>query len=190
MITPALNLPPRDLERFDAALLRCGGQTTPALNMGAVAALIRQVQAFCLSNRGRTCRGNSYEGWPADIVFRWLAFHWYAQQLFLARKRGALVGCLVAWPTTVAEIERREAAGEPQFQWEVGRPGDAWIVGDFVTLPQDRAGTVCRLEQLATARWPDWKLRRIFTWYRGRLDESRHGALARFFSNAKPSVAA
>ena len=143
----------------------------------AVAAELRQVAVFCLAH-GARC----YPGCPPDRVFRYLAFQRLTGGLVVCRQGPDIEGVLIAWPTTTAETLRRAAAGEFHFNWRPPAPGgDALMIADVISLR--RRDSVFRLLQMASARWPDWKMRRLFTHRSGRLVEIAPRLAERFFAH-------
>lgn len=167
--------------RADTALLKSGRR--PGMSLAEVGRLIRELQQFAGAFGGAWF----FRDWPADTVFRYLAFHWCARQIVIVREAGRLAGYLVMWPADIEQIRQRELVGAPHFDWRIASGGDAYILADVVTAPWARpGGAVRRLEQLATAQWPDWKLRTIYTWRRGRLIELRPAALERFLHGQPP----
>ena len=139
---------------------------------------VRGLHAFALDHGG-AC----YDGWPHDLVFRYLAWQFCARQICVVHDRASieLAGFLVLWPDDSTQIRYREAEGLPHFDWQLRSGGDSYILAEVIVREGDRGWAVRRLGELAARRWPDWKLRRLFTWRRGRLVELNPAAVARCF---------
>ena len=124
---------------------------------------LHQTAVFCLTHAPKL-----YVGWTGEKVFKWLAFQLLTGGLVVVGSRD-IEGVLIAWPDSAEEILRRERTGEFHFNWRRPMPmaeADALLIADVIVKSSAHFGKseiVSRLVQKATARWPDWKLRRIFT---------------------------
>ena len=133
--------------------------------------------------------GACFKGWTFDKVFRYLAFHALSQHLAAdLDAAGHVRGLMVAWPTSAAEIRRREAAGEPYWHWELPKPGgDAVMLAEVIAargVTRAQRGQekqiIGRLADAAMRRSPDWKSRKFFTWRHGRLHSLSWATITRF----------
>jgi hypothetical protein len=138
---------------------------------------VRELALFCLAS-GRHLFGD----WTGEKLFKYLAFQWMTGQLLWLRgDDGEIAGVLIGWREFAAEILRRGPGDH--FNWSPGVDGgDALMIGDVIVRKSEsgKAG-LTRLLQLASARWPDWKMRRVFTHRRHKLVELRPAVLARLF---------
>ena len=153
--------------------------TTHQAPMRATAGLIRQIVCFCLQHGARL-----YRDWPADRIFKYFAFHFLTGDLLVTFEGTEIAGALIGWRECAATIEERHLKKEYHFNWQVPTDGgDALMIGDVIidTRRPDAGAVRTRLLQEASARWPDWKKRRLFTHRRGRLVELSQAAIARFF---------
>ncbi len=142
---------------------------------------VRQLAVFCLLHGGHLFRN-----WSGEKLFKYLAFHWFSGQLLWTRDvDGEIDGVFIAWPDFASEILRREQSGDFHFNWRagIGAGGDALMIADVIidAHGRDARETRDRLLQAASARWPDWKMRRLFTHRRCRLTELSHATVARLF---------
>lgn len=151
----------------------------------ATADFIHDVCIFCLSHGGHL-----YRDWPASTIYRYLAFHFVSGGLIVLIEREEIAGVFIAWREFASWIEQRELKREHHFNWQLPpEGGDALMIGDVIidTHGQNCRGTRTRLLAEASARWPDWKMRRLFTHRRGgsatglKLVELSHAAIARLF---------
>lgn len=141
--------------------------------LSAIAGTVRDVAVFCIQ-----FGGHLYAGWPADRLFKYLSFQLLNNCLVVARVPD-IAGIFIAWPDYAAEIQRRQAAGEYAFAWRPPvRGGDAYMIADVI-VNQDE-NVLSRLVQMASERWPDWKMRRIYTHRRGKLIELSKIAVHKF----------
>jgi hypothetical protein len=146
-----------------------------AFQVGAL--MLRRVAIFCLTHGGLLHRD-----WTGDKLFKYLAFQWLNGCLFIAREGEEIAGVMIVWPDGAADVLRRQEAGELHFAWLAPREGDALMVADVIVSKNFSTRQVMtRLVQMASARWPDWKMRRIFTHRRGKLVELAPRMLTRFF---------
>lgn len=138
----------------------------------AQADFLRSISIFCIEHGG-----DLYADWSGEKVFKFLAFHWLQGGLFVAREGVEIRAVMVAWRDATEEIFRREREDEPHFEWkEPPAAGDAILMGAVIARDKD---SILRLVQLASARWPDWKMRRLFTYRRGELHELAPAAIER-----------
>lgn len=139
-----------------------------------MAARIRKLALFCLA-RGAGC----YAGWTGEKIFKYLAFQWFTNGLFVCTEGKAIGGVLIAWPASAERILQREVAGDFHFAWEKPVDGDALMIADVIANKRSAS----RLVQMASAQWPDWKMRRLFTHRRGRLVELQPRAIERWIAH-------
>lgn len=174
---------------MSAAPLFAFATTDPPLR--ATAGLIREVVCFCLRHGGQI-----YRGWNAGTIFRYFAFHFMSEDLLVTfdgasgTGHGEIAGVFIGWREFARSIEERERNKEFHFNWRLPpEGGDALMIGDVIIDPhgRDARATRTRLLQEASARWPDWKMRRLFTHRRGRLVELSHAAVLRLFVSATPA---
>lgn len=153
---------------------------------------VREAAVFCLEHGAKL-----FAGWSGDKLFRYLAFLWLTNCLFIERAPGnEIIGVLSAWPDVADEILQRERNGEFHFNWRQPRvieDSDAFMLADIVVSKsaiENRQSKIIltRLVAQATAQWPDWKLRRVFTYRRGRLVEITQptAKLERFCAHVVP----
>jgi hypothetical protein len=141
----------------------------------SIALIIRDVAIFCL-----TYGGHLYAGWDATKLFKYLSFQWLSGNVVLVHDGAEIAGVFVAWRDFASEIARREHAKEFHFNWRSNiEGGDALLIADVIVNKQ--GNNLTRLLQLASATWPDWKMRRLFTHRRGELVELAPAVTARFF---------
>lgn len=151
----------------------------PDFSRTAAAQLLRELAIFCLCHGGKL-----YRGWTGKKLFEYLAFQLLTGGLVFYAPEGEVLGILVAWRDSKDEILRREAAAEPHFNWQVpARNGDSFMVADVIARDGD---SIFRLLQMASARWPDWKMRRVFTHRRGRLVELPRAHIERWLRGFTP----
>jgi hypothetical protein len=147
----------------------------------AEAMKIRELAIFCLTHGAKL-----YTGWTGEKLFKYLAFQWFSGNLVWYRDDEAnLAGVFIAWRDSVVKIEPHLGTSEYLFNWgPTDVFGDALTIGDVIVKHRDG---LTRLLQLASARWPDWKMRRLFTHRRGELVEISPAAARRFFHEPKHS---
>jgi hypothetical protein len=143
------------------------------LGLELTAQYIHDVAVFCLTHGGHL-----YREYPAERVFKYLAWHFTAGNLAVSFEGEHISGVIIAWKDSAEEIRQRGRRGQPQFNWQLpATSGDAYMIGEVIA--KDKTG-LTRLLQLASATWPDWKMRKLFTYRRKKLVElSRSGQ--RFF---------
>lgn len=117
---------------------------------------IKEVAIFCIANQGRCFRD-----WDASKIFRYIAFHFLSETLFVTRNiEGEIAGVAIAWTAKAKEILRRDERGIPQFAWGLPDAGNAMLIAD-VFGKREVCGSLWRQ---AFEKWPHVK--RVFT-YRG-----------------------
>ena len=137
---------------------------------------VKELTVFCVEHRGTRCLRDCD---PAK-VFRYIAFNLLNGTLFEGRDKNGKVQIVVfAWLDCAADIMRRAAADEPQFNWQMARTeGDAILVGDVIGSRR----WFCKIVEQIKAHWPDSPRKRFFT-YRGdrpRLKEFTLKTVLRF----------
>lgn len=129
-----------------------------------IADRVKALTLFCLAHRGKC-----FEGWPAWKIFRFVAWHFLNQTLFVANEPNGEIGLIViVWPNTARRIMFLDRNGQPQFDWQhLPLDGDAFVVADVL-------GNVKLLPDIWTqvsGEWPDTPRKRLFTYRRGKLKE-------------------
>lgn len=148
--------------------------TTTKLHLESLALLIRDLAIFCLTHGGRI-----YDGWTGETLFKYLSFQWLNGNVVVIHDGPDIAGIFMAWHDFAADILRREKEGKYHFAWRAPvDAGDALMVADVI-VPKGSDG-LTRLLQLASAKWPDWKMRRVFTHRRKKLVELQPTVLAHF----------
>lgn len=136
--------------------------------------MIRDIAIFCLAHGGHL-----YAGWNATKLFKYLSFQWLSGNMAVVHEGPDIAGVFIAWRDFVSEIKRRERAKEFHFNWQLATDGgDALMIADVIVKKE--GDNLTRLLQLASATWPDWKMRRLFTHRRGELVEISPAAARRF----------
>jgi hypothetical protein len=131
----------------------------------------RELTEFCVHNRGRC-----FKDWPVRTLYAYCFFLLVDRGLFCIRANGSVAAVMFAWGSTVDDIRGRAARKDPAFDWKRSNDrGDAIflaeVIGDRNRLP--------KLFKLATARWPDWQNKQIFTYRGSDLVELPHELIKR-----------
>lgn len=89
---------------------------------------------------------------------------------------------MFAWGMSERDIRARVAAGLSPFAWKRSRNGeDAIFLAEVIG---ERAG-LGKLFKMATARWPDWERKKIYTFRGNRLTLLPQGLIKQFFQEGK-----
>lgn len=123
----------------------------------------REVTEYCVTQGGK-----AFEGWAVPTLFAYVFFHLVDRTCFVVRKGGAIAGVMFAQALDEAEQRRRVDEGQSRFLWH--RSADT---SDAIALREvvARRDLLPRLAKQVTARWPDWRQRKVFTFRDGALVE-------------------
>lgn len=157
----------------------------------ALEALMRKQQALTIKSLVLFCLehgGGLYAGWSVEKLYRYFTFHLFNGQIVWATDGPDIDGVLIAWPDSAEAILRRQRSGEAHFAWRLEPHGyDALMFGDVVVRSPRKKKSASRLLQMASARWPDWKMRRLFTHRRGKLHELSPAAVRKLIAHGLTS---
>lgn len=132
----------------------------------------REVTEFCV-NRG----GKAFENWAVPTLFAYVFFHLVDRTCFVVRQKGQIAGVMFAQALNEAEQRRRVNEGQCRFLWHRSADNSDAIALREVVARQD---LLPRLAKQVTARWPDWRARKILTFRDGELVELRPGVVKKF----------
>jgi hypothetical protein len=136
------------------------------------AARAREVTEFCLAHGAKL-----FADWPVPTLFAYVFFNVVDRTCFVVREHGQIAGVLFAQALDAAEQQRRQAARESSFNWRrSAEKSDAIALREVIA----RQDLLPRLARQITARWPDWRQRRVFTYRAGELVELKPAVIARF----------
>lgn len=141
----------------------------------------KEITEFCLAKGGKC-----FADWPVKTLFAYVFFHLVDHGVFVCRQNGQIVAVMFAWATSVAAITQRHQQGLSPFNWERSRNHEdggflAEVIGERSLLP--------RLLKQVTAKWPDWKEKKIFTYRDGQLVELPKEVIGRMLQEGAKGAA-